>query len=363
MATSFGSVDWRTTFSDQCFGCKMTMRSGVFCGILTLVALASACPTSSFALDRITLAVASIERIIYLPAALAEQLGYFRQEGLDVEFHNVTSGNEGVDELLAGAAQGVVGFYDHTIDLQAKGKVVTSVVQLALSPGEAVLVSATMADRISSTVDFKGKKLGVTGLGSSTSFLMQYLAVAQGVKLNEITLVPVGMEASFAAAMKNGTIDVGMTTEPTVSGLLKAGQAKMLIDLRMPENAIKLFGGLYPAACLYMQASWVNSHKPQVQQLVNALVKALQYIQMHSAEEIASRVPAQYYSGNRDAYVRALANSKAIFTPDGLMPDSGPPIVLKVLSTFDKNIQAQRIDLSRTYTTEFASAAATRIAR
>lgn len=331
--------------------------------VLTLVVLAGACPTSSLALERIALAVAGIERIIYLPAALAEQLGYFRQEGLDVEFHNVTSGNEGVDELLTGAAQGVVGFYDHTIDLQAKGKVVTSVVQLGLSPGEGVLTSSTTADRELSAVDFRGKKLGVTGLGSSTSFLMQYLAVSQGVKLSEITLVPVGAEASFAAAMKSGTIDIGMTTDPTASGLLKAGQARILIDLRMPENAIKVFGGLYPAACLYMQASWVNSHRSQVQQLVNAFVKALQYIQMHSAEEIASRVPAQYYAGNRDAYVRALASSKAIFTPDGLMPDSGPPIVLKVMSTFDKNIQAQRIDLSRTYTTEFASAAATRGAR
>jgi NitT/TauT family transport system substrate-binding protein len=341
----------------------MTKRSLLLRTVLTLAVLAGACPTSSLALERIALAVAGIERIIYLPAALAEQLGYFRQEGLDVEFHNVTSGNEGVDELLTGAAQGVVGFYDHTIDLQAKGKVVTSVVQLGLSPGEGVLTSSTTANRELSAVDFKGKKLGVTGLGSSTSFLMQYLAVSQGVKLSEITLVPVGAEASFAAAMKNGTIDIGMTTEPTASGLLKAGQARILIDLRMPENAIKVFGGLYPAACLYMQASWVNSHKSQVQQLVNGFVKALQYIQMHSAEEIASRVPAQYYAGNRDAYVRALASSKAIFTPDGLMPDSGPPIVLKVMSTFDKNIQAQRIDLSRTYTTEFASAAATRAAR
>jgi len=341
----------------------MTKRSLLLRTVLTLAVLAGACPTSSLALERIALAVAGIERIIYLPAALAEQLGYFRQEGLDVEFHNVTSGNEGVDELLTGAAQGVVGFYDHTIDLQAKGKVVTSVVQLGLSPGEGVLTSSTTADRELSAVDFRGKKLGVTGLGSSTSFLMQYLAVSQGVKLSEITLVPVGAEASFAAAMKSGTIDIGMTTEPTASGLLKAGQARILIDLRMPENAIKVFGGLYPAACLYMQASWVNSHRSQVQQLVNAFVKALQYIQMHSAEEIASRVPAQYYAGNRDAYVRALASSKAIFTPDGLMPDSGPPIVLKVMSTFDKNIQAQRIDLSRTYTTEFASVAATRAAR
>jgi NitT/TauT family transport system substrate-binding protein len=41
-----------------------------------------------------------------------------------------------------------------------------------------------------------------------------------------------------------------------------------------------------------MQTAWVTSHKLQVQQLVNAFVKTLRYIQTHSAEEIASHMPA-----------------------------------------------------------------------
>ena len=55
-------------------------------------------------------------------AKLTEQLGYFKDEGLDVEILSQPAGVDAENELLAGAVQGVVGFYDHTIDLQSKGK-------------------------------------------------------------------------------------------------------------------------------------------------------------------------------------------------------------------------------------------------
>src|SRR3989442_15151370 len=72
--------------------------------------------------NKITLMVGGIEKIIYLPAKLAEQLGYFAAQGLDVELRSETAGVEAKDALLSGTGQGVVGFYDHTIALQAKGK-------------------------------------------------------------------------------------------------------------------------------------------------------------------------------------------------------------------------------------------------
>ncbi len=325
--------------------------------------------------NKITLMVGGIEKIIYLPAKLAEQLGYFAAQGLEVELRSETAGVEAKDALLSGAVQGVVGFYDHTIALQAKGKAVQSVVQLTLSTGEAELVSARMAAKIRSPADFGGRNLGVTGLGSSTNFLTRYLALLHGVKPSEVSIVPVGAGNTFIAAMQQGTIDAGMTTEPTISRLLKTGEAKILIDLRRPEHVEKVLGGLYPSSCLYMRTAWVDSHKAQpssclymrtawvdshkaqVQGLVNALVGALRYIHAHSAEEIASRVPAHYLAGDRSTYVRALAESRVIFTPDGRMPASGPPTVLKVMSAIDRNVQDKSIDLSRTYSTEFVAAA------
>src|SRR5258706_5780413 len=142
--------------------------------------------------SRITLMVGGIEKIIYLPAKLAEQLGYFAAQGLEVELRSETAGVEAKDALLSGAVQGVVGFYDHTIALQAKGKLVQSVVQFTVAPGEALLVSARSAATMRSPADLRGRIVGVTRLGSSTSFLTHYLALTHGVKPNEVNLVPAG---------------------------------------------------------------------------------------------------------------------------------------------------------------------------
>jgi NitT/TauT family transport system substrate-binding protein len=141
-------------------------------------------------------------KIIYLPAKLTEQLGYFKDEGLDVEIQSQPAGVDAENELLAGAVQGVVGFYDHTIDLQSKGKEVEAVVVFGQVPGEAEMVATRAASQIRSMADIKGKTLGVTGLGSSTNFLTQYLAFRAGVTSSQFTVLPVGADATFIAAIR-----------------------------------------------------------------------------------------------------------------------------------------------------------------
>ena len=305
----------------------------------------------------IQLMVGGVEKQIYLPVALADRLGYFREQGLDVQVLSDTSGGHAEDGLLTGSVQGVVGFYDHTIDLQAKGKFVQAVVQFSQAPGEAVVVAARKADVIRTPADFRGHVLGVTGLGSSTHLLMQYLVAEHGVKKGEVTILGVGAGAAFSEALRAGRIDVGMTTEPTLSRLLKSGDARLLVDLRTPAQAASELGGLYPAACLYMSTPWISAHREEVQRLVNALVKSLRFISAHSAGEIAAELPAEYMAGDRALYVSTLQQSKSMFTPDGVMPAGGPANVLRVMRLTERTVGGKPIDLSRTYTTEFAQAA------
>ncbi|HJV39362.1 MAG TPA: ABC transporter substrate-binding protein [Geothrix sp.] len=307
------------------------------------------------AAERIVLMVGGIEKIIYLPVKLAQQLGYFEQEGLEVEVRSEWAGVRGVDMLLVGGAQGVVGFYDHTVYMQTQGKAVVSVVQFSQAPGEVELVSSRLP-KVRTMADLGGQTLGVTGLGSSTQFLSRYLALSAGLRLNQVTFKPVGTGDSFIEAMSSGTIGAGMTTEPTASRLLATGKARVLVDLRTPEDTARALGGPYPASCLYMQTAWVNRHKPEVQKLVNALVKALRYIQGHTAAEIAAHVPADYYGQDKAIYIRALARTKPIFIPDGRMPASGPANVLRVLTHTERSLQGKAVDLASTYTLEFVNA-------
>jgi len=336
------------------FATRRTLLAAALC-----TALAATAPLAQAADAPITIMVGGINKIIYLPAKLTEALGYFKDEGLNVELQSQPAGVDAENQLIAGAVQGVVGFYDHTIDLQSKGKEIQAIAVFCKVPGEVELVS-TKADAagFKGMADAKGgKTLGVTGLGSSTDFLTRYLADRAGVASKDYSLLPVGAGNTFIAAMKQDRIQAGMTTEPTVSQVVKSGDAKVLVDLRTEADTVKALGGLYPAASLYVQNTWAESHKAEAGKLARAFARTMQYIQSHSAEEIAEKVPRDYYGNDKALYVQALKASLPMFTADAKMPAGGPETVLKVLATYKPLVKSKNIDLSKTYSNAYLAAA------
>ncbi|MGW0083776.1 ABC transporter substrate-binding protein [Streptomyces sp. NPDC003393] len=307
--------------------------------------------------EHVKIMVGGLDKVIYLPAMLTQRLGYFSAEGLDVELLSEPAGVQAETALVSGQVQGAVGFYDHTLDLQVKGKQVESVVQFSHAPGEVEVVSSKAAGAISSPKDFTGKKLGVTGLGSSTDFLTKYLAVKNGVDVDEFSPVAVGAGPTFISALQKGSIDAGMTTDPTVATILDKKAGKILLDMRTPEGSQAALGGPYPSSSLYMQTDWVNGHKETVQKLVNAFVKTLKWMSTHSASEIAAKMPADYSQGDKTLYAEAIKSTLPMFTKDGVMPANGPETVEKVLKAFNPNIKNAEVDLSKTFTTEFVEKA------
>ncbi|WPB95414.1 ABC transporter substrate-binding protein [Streptomyces malaysiensis] len=306
---------------------------------------------------KVKIMVGGLDKVIYMPAMLTQRLGYFKSEGLKVQLLTEPAGVQATTSLIAGDVQGVVGFYDHTLDLQVKGKQVESVVQLAQAPGEVEVVSNKAAGEMKSPKDFKGKKLGVTGLGSSTDFLTKYLAVDSGVKTSEFTPVAVGAGQTFISALKQGSIQGGMTTDPTVAQIVEQKIGKVLIDMRTPEGSKQALGGLYPSSSLYMNTDWVNGHKETVQKLANAFVKTLKWMSTHSAEDIAAKMPSDYAQGGAKLYAEAIKSTLPMFTKDGVMPSDGPATVERVLKAFNPNLKNATVDLKKTYTTEFVEKA------
>lgn len=308
-------------------------------------------------MTQLKIMVGGLSKQIYLPNELTQQLGYFRQEGLDVTLIDEASGQSSENEVLAGQVDAGSGSYNHTIELQAQGKQMEAVVLLNVAPGEAEIVSAKAASQIHSVADLKGKNLGVTELGSGTQTLTTALLHKAGVSANQVHFVPVGAGDTFIAALQQGKIDAGMTTEPTISRILSSGVGKILVDLRSPQSTQAALGSTYPFISLFMQNSYVNAHKDVVQKLVNAYVKTLKWIQTHTAQEIADKMPADYYAGNKTLYVTALQNQKAIYSPDGVMPSDAPQSVLNI--EYESNLipQGKQINLSLTYTNEFVNQA------
>lgn len=332
------------------------------CGMLSLASLLTAATVSTAWADdrsKIIIMVGGINKLIYLPPKLAEKLGYFKDEGLDVELQSQQAGVDAENELLAGAVQAVVGYYDHSIDLQSKGKEVRSIAQLLVVPGGMQMVRSDLATQVRSMADLKGRTVGVTGLGSSSSFLTQYLASRGGMGNGDYAMLPVGAGNTLIAAFRQKRIDVAWTTEPTTSLLLASGEARVLVDMSSADGTRAALGGLYPASAVYVQQSWLNAHRTQAAALARAFVRTLTFIRSHSAEEIAAHMPADYYGGNKALYVQALKASLPMYSADGKMPAEGPGVVLKVMQAFNPNIRGKKIDLSKTYTNEFVNAITT----
>ena len=112
-----------------------------------------------------------------LPALHARQAARLLRQGrLNVNLVDEPAGGDATENMLAGQVQGVGGFYDHNIALQAQGKSSEAVVSMLQIPGEVELCRSDLKGAVKSPADFKGRSLGITDTGSSTDFLTQYLA-------------------------------------------------------------------------------------------------------------------------------------------------------------------------------------------
>ncbi len=322
---------------------------------ILLLGIGSTGPAWAQAQAKFSIMVGGIEKIIYLPAMLTQRLGYFKEMGVNVTLYDEAAGQDAEEEMLAGRVDGAMGFYDHSIDLQSKGKIVVAAVIMNRVPGEAMMVSERSG--IKTLADLRGKKIGVTSFGGSTNFLAAFLVTKGGGDRTQYTPLPVGAGNTLIAAMQQNRIDAAVTTEPTVSRLEKIGLAHVLVDMRTAAGTRGALGGTYPATCLYMKADFVNSHKDAVQRTVAAFVKTLQFLQTHNASQVAEQMPEDYYVGDKPLYLKALAASMNMFNPTGMMPPDGPSTVLKVLSTFNKDLDPSKIDLKKTYTDEFVTGA------
>ena len=73
--------------------------------------------------------------MVYLPTTLAQELGFYKEEGLDVELQDFAGGAKALQALVGGSADVVSGFYDHTIQMAAEGRELVAFVTMLRYPG------------------------------------------------------------------------------------------------------------------------------------------------------------------------------------------------------------------------------------
>jgi NitT/TauT family transport system substrate-binding protein len=335
--------------------------------LVTVLALgaATACSSSSAGsgsggsggTPTVRLMVGGIDKQIYLPYQLAQNLGFYKKYGVNVELSTEQDGGTGAEDAMASGQVDMAGaWYNHTIDFQVKGKAVEDVIQLSGAPGEREMCATKSG--VHSAADFKGKTLGVTDLGSGTDTLTQFLAAKKNIKTGDFHRIGVGSGSTAIAALQNGKVACVMTTQPTVAAIEKKGVGYSAVDVATTSGAKAATGGAWPAAGVIARTDWVDSHKDAVQKVVDALVATMHWIHTHSAADIADELPQSFVQNQlvtKADYVKALTEDKGQFLPDGLMPAGGPKNVLATEELVGH--ATSKVNLGTTFTNDFVLAA------
>ncbi|HZU40373.1 MAG TPA: ABC transporter substrate-binding protein [Solirubrobacteraceae bacterium] len=318
---------------------------------------ASNAASTTAGLPTVTLMVGGIDKQIYLPYQLAQDLGFYKKYGVNVVLSTEQQGGVGAEDAMVSGQVDMAGaWYVHTIDFQQKGKNVVDVVQLSGAPGEREMCAK--GSGITSPAQWKGKNVGVTDIGSGTDNLSVYLAARSHLTTKDFSRIAVGAGPTFVAALEHNRIACGMTSQPTAGAIEKQGIGYTAINLASTAGAQQWLGGVYPAAGVLARADWVAAHRATVQKVVDALVATMHWIHTHSAAQIADAMPPQFVSNGlttKADYISELAADKGQFLPDGMMPASGPATALAV-DKFAGNVTGS-VNIASTYTNAYAIAA------
>jgi NitT/TauT family transport system substrate-binding protein len=291
-----------------------------------LATMAAACPAlggrgtaAAAEATPVVVAVDGLKLVRNLPVLLADRLGYYRAEGLEVTFKETAAGPAIDEQLLDGRIAAMAAYYHHTIVAQMEeAKAMEAVVTLAVTPGYKVLVAARLKDQVSGPADLKGRRIISGGEHSAKTTSANWLVLHAGLKSTDYTRLSTGDRTKIAAALREGTADFVIAPEPDADAYLAQGVAAPFADLYSVAGTRQALGSVFPSAVLYMSQHYVAAHPEVAQALVNALVHALGYLNSHSVAEIRALVPDVAAGEARDPGV--LEEGVKMFATDGRMP-------------------------------------------
>lgn len=250
---------------------------------LALTVLLSGC--SEDGLKKVTIAEVT-HSVFYAPQYVAIEVGFFEEEGLDVDLLLTQGADKTMAALLSNEAQ--VGFMgpEATIYVynQASKDFAINFAQVTKRDGN-FLLSRTESPNFSFE-DLKGKTIIGGRKGGMPEMILEYVLKTQGLTLGENTAngeVNVRTDIQFAAmggAFTGGEGDFVTLFEPTATQVEQSGDGYIVISMGQISGEI-------PYTTYSALGSYMTENPQVIQQFTNAIYKGEQYVATHSAEEIA----------------------------------------------------------------------------
>ena len=202
---------------------------------------------------------------------MAKQEGLFKKHGLDVELLHIPSSSRAIQAILAGEI--AISFMDGSNAVQANLKGAN----LALVAGATnrMVFSLMAKPEIRLVSDLRGKKIGITRIGSSTHTSALFALSQAGLKPSDYQILPLVEVPNILTALAAGQIDAGVVSPPTNSRARKAG-FRELVNLAKE-------GPEYVSVAVGTSRSYMNANEDIVRRVVRSYAEGVYLFKSNKA--------------------------------------------------------------------------------
>jgi len=197
------------------------------------------------------------------PIWVAQEEGLFKKHGLDIELIHIASTSKAIQSMVSGEIQFTTADALNSIQAVSAG---ADVVMVCEGVNRFVFSIMARAD-LKRVADLKGKKIGITRLGSSTHTAVLYVVNKAGLGANDYTLLQLGEVPNILTTMLAAQIDAGALSPPTNSRAKKAGLHELVnLGVDGPE---------YPSTVIASTRAYVKANPDNTRRMVRALGEGL----------------------------------------------------------------------------------------
>jgi ABC-type nitrate/sulfonate/bicarbonate transport system substrate-binding protein len=194
--------------------------------IVTLIAAAVLAATSASA-ETLRVGKAGREAFSFVPVDIGVRTGIFKRHGLDVEIANF-GGDAKLQQAMAADGIDIALGSGPGLAFIVKGSPVKGIAAMAGPPLLFALVVRN-DDTIKTVDDLKGRKIGISTVGSVTSWIISEVSRQRGWGVDGITQVPIGENASRIAAVRSKALDGCIVDIASALNYVQRGDGRILL--------------------------------------------------------------------------------------------------------------------------------------
>ncbi len=242
--------------------------------------------------------------IFYAPQYAAIELGYFKEEGIDLKLTTGFGADKVMTSLISGDAD--IGFMgsEASIYVYAENSedYVINFSQLTQRAGNFLVAREDMPDF--KWTDLKGKKLLGGRAGGMPQMLLEYILKKNGIDpKNDLEIVQNIDFGSTAAAFSSGIGDFTAEFEPTATSLEDSKTGYVVASLGVDS-------GYVPYTAYSARKSYIEKNPEIIQSFTNAIQKGIDYVNSHTSEEIAKVIAPQFTESDTATITKIVTRYK-----------------------------------------------------